>query len=538
MPEFLILREIGLIIVAAAALGILARRAGLPPLLAYMVAGVFLGPVTGLVTITEDVELVAESGIALLLFLVGLELNVATLRDAGRAAVLGGMGQAILTAGGAYFIAKLLGFSGGNAIVLAVGVTFSSTVIAVKVLEERHELATLFGRIALGILLLQDLAAVIVLTVLSVLGASPEQGSLLSRLAQALVGGLALTGAALVIATRLLHGLFRWLSTRPEALFVCSLAWCFAFMAAASRLGLSLEIGAFVAGIGLAQLPWNVELRRRVHPLASFFVAVFFVSVGLRIPASGALSNLEAMLVLGAFVLVIKPAILTVLLARLGFSPRTTFMASLSLAQVSEFSLIIAALAAQRGLISDPITPILSVLALFTCAVSATALQNADVWLARFQRSPLRRFLGTADEPPEPPGRSRHIIVVGMNTLGRILVRELAARGETVLALDSDPQKLNDLPAESMVANVGHRSVLVDANLHAAKLLISALQIEDMNNLLAYRCRIAGVPCAIHAFDMQVVPDLRQLNVDYIMASKHDGIRQMVAEMRRAGVVE
>jgi Trk K+ transport system NAD-binding subunit len=127
--------------------------------------------------------------------------------------------------------------------------------------------------------------------------------------------------------------------------------------------------------------------------------------------------------------------------------------------------------------------------------------------------------------------------VIGMNTLGRLLVKQLAARGDPVLAIDTNPAKLAGLPAEVLVGNVEHVSVLADADFESARLLISALQIEDINNLLAYRCRAAGVPCAIHAFDAQVISDLRELDVDYLMVSKHDGIRQMLEGMRRAGVV-
>jgi len=535
MLEFLILREIGLIMVAAAVGGILARRVGLPPLLAYMVVGLILGPATGLVDITEDVALVSEVGIALLLFLVGLELSVATLREVGRAAVLAGGGQAVVTALAGLGLALFLGFTLRQGFFIAAALTFSSTVVAVKLLEERRELATTFGRIALGILLLQDLAAVLLLTVLSALGGDAPERGLLSRLAVALLGTAVLTAAALVLATRVLAGLFHWLSRQKQALFVCSLAWCFVFIVLAARLGLSVEIGAFVAGVGLAQLPWNQELRRQVHPLASFFVAVFFVSLGLRMQLDAAFSRPIALLVLTIFVLLVKPFALYWLLSGLRHGAKTAFMASVTLAQVSEFSLIVVALAADRGLIGVPTVSLIGALALVTTGVSATVLQNADAWFERFLR--LRPPRRGQPEPPAPPGRRDHVIVVGMNTLGRLLVRQLAARGEQVLAIDTNPGKLVGLPAEVLIGNAGHTSVLHDADHESARLLISALQIEDMNTLLAYRCRVAGVPCAIHAFDAQVVTDLRQLEVDYLMVSKHDGIRQMVEGMRRVGVV-
>jgi Kef-type K+ transport system membrane component KefB len=503
---------------------------------AYILAGILLGPVWGVVGVTEDVELISEAGIALLLFLVGLELSIDTARQVGRAAVLAGGGQAVFTAAGGFLLARLMGFATMEATFLALAVTFSSTVVAVKLLERRGELASVHGRVTVAILLVQDLIAVIVLTLLA--GAETAGRAPVARLASAFAGMAGLTVAGLLLARRVLPRFLHWLSRTQEGLFVWSLAWCFLFIVAAAVLGLSVEIGAFVAGVSLAQLPWNHELRRRVQPLASFFVAIFFVSIGVHMEPGAAGGYTGAIIVLALFVLLVKPFVLLLLLPRLGYGRRTAFLSAVTLGQVSEFSLIIAALAERAGLISAGVLSLIGVLALITIGVSAFAIGNAGALYGWLDASGLLRMMRA---PPDAAAgevhRSGHIIVVGMNTLGRMLVHQLTSQGEQVLALDTDAAKLAGLPCATLVGDTQHSAVLQEADFTTAQLLISALQIESANNILAYRCREAGVPCAIHVFDPAMADQLRRLGVDYLMDSKHDGIRQVAEELRRAGVI-
>jgi Trk K+ transport system NAD-binding subunit len=175
---------------------------------------------------------------------------------------------------------------------------------------------------------------------------------------------------------------------------------------------------------------------------------------------------------------------------------------------------------------------------LATIAVSSAAMHFPSVLYDAFSRTGLDRFL--PEEPAvgdEPPLRG-HIVIVGMNSLGRQLVRAFAARDETVIAIDTDPAKLAGLPGKHIVGSTDYHSVLQNAHFDEAKLVVSALQIEDANNLLAYRARKVGVPSGIHAFDASVVPELRSIGTSYLMVSKYDGIRQVAAELRRLGVID
>ena len=542
--EFPILRDFGFILTAAAAVGLLTRAIRIPLIVAYIFAGLLLGPITELVHPTESLHLISEVGIALLLFLVGLELSIEKIGDVGKVALLAGGGQIALTAILGYGLSVLLGFGGAESVILALGITFSSTVVVVKLLERRGELDATHGRIAVGILLVQDLAVAVTLTLVAGVGATGGGGIGIGAIGESLLKAFAGMGALLVItylAVRfVLPPLFRWISGSLEALFVWSLTWCFAFILAAEALGLSVEIGAFIAGVGLAQLSYNHELIRRVNPLVNFFLAVFFVTLGIEMELGAALARWPAVLAISAFVLIGKPVILMALIPRFGYGQRTSFLGALTLGQISEFSFILATLALGAGLIQDALLSVIALVGLVTIGISSILIQGGDTVYRRARDSGILRPFGAASQPEAAAGPqlNDHIIVVGMNTLGRRLVHEFDRRGERVLAVDVDARKLAGLPCATLQGNTEHPAVLEEARLSHARFLVSALQIEEANNLLAYRARQAGVPCSIHAFDPDLATRLRDNGATHVMISKYDGIKHVAAALQEAGVVD
>ena len=536
MTGFPVLRDLGLILVTAAVLLLAARPFRVPPILTYMIGGLILGPLAGLLAVSERIELFSELGVALLLFVVGLELRIDRIRDVGRAAVLAGVTQVGLTFGLGIGLGLLLGFPTTPAALFGLVAAFSSTVVVIKLLDRVGDLGAVYGRVAIGILLVQDVLVAVVLTVLSGLGAGgvEETSSPWVGLGAAFLGLIALTLAGAAAVRWVLHPLYRWLSESIEAVFVISLTWAFAFIVAAEELHVSVELGAFVAGVALAQLPHTDELRRRVHPLVDFFLAVFFVALGARMAPSDMAAYWPAALALSAFVLLFKPALIAALLRGLGQQPRTAFLAGLTLGQVSEFSFIVVGLAIDAGLVESEFLGLVGLSGLITIGVSAVLVPHGRSIAARLgSRAP---GLAGAGEVAERGERGGHVVVIGMNTLGRLLVRRFVELGEDVLAVDTDPEKLEGLPAEVMAGNVDHGVMLEEAGIPRAKLVVSALQIEDVNSMLAYRCRRLGVPVSIHAFDPSLADELLEIGADHLMISKHDGIRHMAAALRRLGV--
>jgi Kef-type K+ transport system membrane component KefB len=540
MTELPILRDLGVIAIAAMVFVLAGRMLRMPTIVAYILAGLAVGPVAGILAATDTVHLVSETGVVLLLFLVGLELSFAKIRDVGRVAVVAGLGQVLFTALGGFLLATLLGFSVVEAVFLGTALTFSSTVVVVKVLGQKSELDTLYGRIAVGIFLVQDLVVIIALTVLAGLGDPSEltAGALAGSLGGAFGGMLLLLGVSLLASRYVLPWLFGWMVGSAEGLFIWSLAWCFLFVVAAELLQISPEIGAFLAGVSLAQLPYNQELRRRVHPLMNFFVMVFFVSLGVEMEIGAAMEHWLAAVVFSLFVLLLKPPIFVFIIARMGYDVRTAFLTSVTVAQISEFSFIFAAVGLSAGLIDESVLSLIGVIGLVTIAGSVYmilynhglyALLHDRGWLKMFERS------GQSVPKEEEDELRDHVIVVGMNTLGRRIARDLLDGGAEVVAIDSDPAKLAGLECRTVLGNAEHLSVLEEARIEKAALLVSALQIEDANNLLAFRGRAAGVPTAIHAFDRAVVADLKEIGVDHLILSKNAGIQRLVGYMHREG---
>jgi len=530
------------VVIAGAIFVLLARSARVPTIVAYILAGLALGPVTGLLEVSGVVEVIAEVGIALLLFLVGLELSFDRIRDVGKVAVIAGLGQVVFTAAGGLGLSLLLGFTFIEALFLATALTFSSTVVVVKLLDQKKELSSLYGRIAVGIFLVQDLVVVVVLTFMAGLrgGETLQVESLARGIGTAFAGMGFLLMLAVLAARWLLPRAFGWASSRPEILFIWSLCWCFLFVLAAETMGLSLEIGAFLAGISIAQLPYNHDLRRRVHPLMNFFIAVFFVSLGMHMELGDATRHWGAAVVLSLFVLIGNPLIFMWIIARLGYSARTSFLTSVTVAQISEFSFIFAAAGLAAGLIGEEILAIVAMVGLITIAASAYMILHNHRLFAWLAPTWVIRIFGAHDRVEAEPQSERrgHVIVVGMNDLGRMLVEALVARGEKVLAIDTDPTKLEELPCETLLGSAEYMSLLEEAGLEHARLLVSALQIEDTNNLLAYVASRHGVPSSIHAFDRSVVSELREIGVSHLMLSKNDGIRRIARELRRAGILD
>ncbi len=548
MTDLAALRDFGLILVVGTLFLLLARRISMPSIVAYILAGLVLGPVSGLVGETESVSLIAEAGIALLLFLVGLELSFDKIRDVGRVALVAGLGQVVFTAVGGLAFSLLLGFGFMEAVFISTALTFSSTVVVVKLLGQKHELDALYGRIAVGIFLVQDLVVIVVLTLIAGLGGGEEMAAsaVAGRLGAAFGGMLVLLGAALGAARWVLPRLFGWIAPSNDGLFIWSLAWCFLFVLVAELFHLSPEIGAFLAGISLAQLPFNMELRRRVAPLMNFFVAVFFVSLGIGMELGQATEHWLAGLGLAAFVLLGNPFIFMVIIARMGYGERTSFLTSVTVAQISEFSFIFAAAGVTSGLIDTSILSLVAVIGVLTIGLSAYMILYNHELYAFARRTGMLRWLGARAEPEETlegtPGEATgaggHVIVVGMNALGRRIVRELAQRGEDVLAVDTSGDNLARLPARTMLGNAEHVTVLEEAGIRDAKLLVSTLQIEETNQMLAYWGRRFGVPTSIHAFEQSLVDDLTDAGATHLILSKAAGTRRIADAFRRAGVFE
>lgn len=536
-----LLLNLGFIVVTAAAFAFLGKLIRMPTIVGYILAGMVLGPVLHLVELDHSLELISELGIALLLFLVGLELSLDKIKDLGGVAlVLGGL-QVLITAVSGFIVAQLMGFSLMASVFLGATVTFSSTVVVIKLLDQKGVMNRLFSRISVALFLAQDIVVIGGLTILSGLGSSepiaPMQ--MIANFAQAFGGMAILLVVSLVAARYLLPKPFAWAARSPETVFIWALCWCFLIVVLAHQFHLSVEIGAFLAGIAIAQLPIHEDLHRRLHPLMAFFIAIFLVTLGIKMELSAFASIWPAALGLSIFVLIVKPIIVYGILARMKFSEYTAFQTAIATGQVSEFAFILLALGATTGLIDSNIVAVGGLVGITTIAVSSYLITYSEPLYQAARKIGLLKLIRAKQEadPETLRHREGHIIVIGMNALGREIVQQLCLRGERVLAIDTDPAKLAGLgAADTLIGNVEYQSVVEEIGLRHAKLVVSALQIEDTNHLLAYRCRSAGVRCAIHAFNVSVVEDLIDLDTAYLLMPAIDGVVGQRSLMEKEGV--
>ena len=534
--ELTLLLNLGFIVITAAGFAFLGKLVKMPSIVAYIIAGIVLGPGLGIVQLDHSLELISELGIALLLFLVGLELSLQKIKDLGRVAIILGGLQVPMTAAGAYVISTLMGFSVMECVFLAATVTFSSTVVVIKLLDQKGVTSRLFGRIAISLFLAQDIVVIIGLTILSGLGSGGDETFEMVTLTKSL--GIAFAGMVILLLVSLfasrcvLPKPFAWASRSPDTVFIWALCWCFLVVLLAHQFHLSVEIGAFLAGIAIAQLPIHEDLHRRLHPLMTFFVAIFLVTLGIQMDISVLGEVWKYALGLSVFVIIAKPLIVFIILSRLRYSEYTAFQAATASGQVSEFAFILLALGAGAGLIEARVVSLGGMVGILTIAISSYLILYSDPLYGAFQKLGVLKFFKAKQEPDmeEQDSYEGHVIVVGMNALGREVVKQLSGRGETVLAIDTDPRKLEGLNcAETLIGSVEYESAVEEIGLSRARLVISALQIEDTNHLLAYRCRSAGVPCAIHAFDISVVEDLLDLDTAYMFMPAFDAVREQLA---------
>lgn len=541
--DYQLLLHLGFIVITAATFAFVGKLIRMPTIVGYILAGVVLGPLLKLIEIDDSLDLISELGIALLLFLVGLELSFEKIKDLGRVALILGGCQVLLTAIGGTLVAYSMGFGLIEAIFLGGTVTFSSTVVVIKLLDQKGVMNRLYARISVALFLAQDIVVIGALTVLTGFGGSepltPMEMAI--NFSQAFGGMALLLTLALIAARYLLPKPFAWAARSPDTVFIWALCWCFLVVMLAHQFHLSVEIGAFLAGIAIAQLPIHEDLHRRLHPLMAFFIAVFLVTLGIKMDLSSFSRVWPTALGLSAFVLLIKPIIVFNILARIRFSEYTAFQTAVATGQVSEFAFILLALGATTGLIGADIVALGGLVGIITIALSSYLIIHSEALYRLFARTGVLRIFRAKQEDDVEAllHRKAHSIVVGMNALGREIVQQLTQRGERVLAIDTDPNKLEGLgTADILIGNVEYQSVVEEIGLREAKIVVSALQIEDTNHMLAYRCRSAGVPCAIHAFDVSVVDDLLDLDTTYLMMPAADGVVQQRKLMQQEGVFE
>ncbi|MGF1480538.1 MAG: cation:proton antiporter [Cyanophyceae cyanobacterium] len=435
--------EIALLLAIATAVGAGALWLRQPLIIAFIAVGIIEGPAgLGLLAATDEVELLAELGIALLLFVVGLKLDPHEIRAVGPVAIVAGLGQITVTTGLGYGMALLLGLRPIAAFYIAIALTFSSTIIVVKLLSDKKEIDALHSRIAVGILIVQDIAVVLVM-----IGLTAFSGEGNAQFGQALLMVLVKGGSFLFLiafASRtILPKILHALAQSTELLLLFAIAWAIALAAVGSALGFSQEVGAFLAGVALASTTYRAILSARLVSLRDFLLLFFFINLGVHIDVAHLGSQLIPGLIFSLFVLVGKPLTIAALVGSLGYRKYTSALTSLSLGQISEFSLILGTLGVSLGHISDETLGLITLVGLITMGVSTYAILDSHIiyhycapWLSFFERSaePEKSLnSATALDPVD-------VIIFGLGRYGGNLLENFPQYGLSVFGVDFDPE--------------------------------------------------------------------------------------------------
>jgi len=450
--------ELGILIAASALISIVMRILRQPLIIGYIITGFIVGPYVFNIAQSEEViRIFAELGIAFLLFIVGLNLSPKVFKEVGVPSLVTGLGQIVFTSVIGYIIVQLFGFDVLTSWYIAIALTFSSTIIILKLLSDKGDMETLYGKISIGFLLLQDVVATIILIVAasSRLGESGG-GAVLQNVLLLLGKGAVLTVVLILISTKVLSRLTGFLGRSQELLFMFSIGWGLGVAALFYSLGLSIEVGALIGGVALALSPFHHEMSAKMRPLRDFFIVVFFIFLGSQLSVADLQSVLVPALILSAFVLVGNPLIVMALMGAMGYRKRTGFFAGLTVAQISEFSLILILLGIKNGQIAQSALSLVTVVGVVTIAASTYMILYADklyAWLGRvfsiFERTHPKERTGDAAK------RAYETILFGCNRTGHDIVEVLSREGRDLLVVDYNPEIISYLRGKGITCVYG-----------------------------------------------------------------------------------
>ena len=548
-----LLNNIGLCVIVAAALAFVANKLKQPALLAYLLAGVLIGPEIGfrLITDPEIIEVISEIGLVLLLFIIGLEMDLKKLRASGKPVIATGLTQFLICAALGIPFFLLLGFRHGdpNALggefglfYMSVAAAISSTMIVVKLLYDKFELDTLPGRITLGILVFQDIWAIIVLALQPNLR-NPQ----ITPLAASFGKGILLVAASLLVSRYVLPRLFRSVAKIPELVLILALAWCFLVCAAASYSGLSREMGALIAGVALSTFPYSLDVIAKVISIRDFFVTLFFVALGMKIPMpTASLLGLAALTSL--FLIATRFLSITPVLYLMRYGHRVSLIPAINLSQISEFSLVVASLGLAFGHINSQAVSLIIFVFVITSTTSTYMISyNHQIarWMSRVLSTLRLRDLD-AGPTESVPASAKPVVFLGFFREASAIIHEFELNGadqtgrhkllDEIMVIDFNPVVYAELQRrgiECIYGDVAHMETLHHANIHDAELVISTIPdqiLKGTNNeriLRKIRQLCPHARAIVTADGPQKALDLYERGADFVFIPRMHSSAQM-----------
>ena len=493
-----VFHELAAILVIAGVIGVLALKLRQPLIISYIITGIVAGPaVLGWASGGSEIKLLSSIGIAVLLFVVGLKLDVGLIRSVGTVALATGLGQIVFTSLFGFLLSLGLGFAPVKAIYIAVCLTFSSTIIIVKLLSDKREIDSLHGRIAVGFLVVQDIAVILAMILLTSFTAAGSGGIAAQGIRLLLVGTAFVLGTVATMRW-VMPPLLGRLAQNQELLVLFAVAWAVGLAALADGVGFSKEVGAFLGGVSIASTAYREAIASRLTGLRDFLLLFFFIDLGSGLNLTAAGVQLWTALVLSLFVLVGNPLIVVAIMGVMGYRRRTGFLAGLTVAQISEFSLILAALGLRLGQIGEAEVSLITLVGVITIALSTYMILGSDqlyAWLEGplriFQRAtPFSEQKGSISGPAKVD-----VVLLGLGRYGSAIVRQLLAHELSILGIDFDPQALRLAAAKGLPVQYGDSEdpeFTASLPLSSATVVVSTLPSLESNAAIRHGLESAG----------------------------------------------
>ncbi|MBI2023562.1 cation:proton antiporter [Candidatus Giovannonibacteria bacterium] len=476
--------EFGLILIIASFMSLLMRLLRQPLIIGHILTGLVVGPlVLNVLHSGEIFKFFGEIGIAFLLFTVGLSLNPRILKDYGKVALISGIGQVVITSLTGLGILLLLGFSLVSSVYISIALAFSSTIIILKLISDKGDLEKLYAKIAIGFLLVQDLIAIVLLFSIPIISVkSGSLGDLTLLLGRAVGFAIMVFLFSRYVLVRL-HASFE---RSPEFLFLASAAWGLGIALIFRKIGMSIEAGALIAGVALSLLPSREEIHSKFIPIRDFFIVIFFVVLGAEIVLGDWQTFLFPAILLSLMVLILNPVIMMMILGVMGYRRKTSLQTGFTVAQISEFSLILVALGVSLGHVTNEELSMVTLIGIITIFGSSYLVLYSDWWY-RILRPYIKIF--ERKQPIERPeeNKSYDFVLIGGSRIGSDFIDMFRNNGGNLLVVDHDPEVVSWLETERIdyeLGDAGDIDFLDSLKLKTAKLVVSTVPDFDVNLLI------------------------------------------------------
>lgn len=532
--------ELSMVIVIAALVSMVMRHLKQPLILAYIASGIIVGPTfLDLIGSNETFETFSSVGIALLLFIIGLGLNVGVISKLGKAVFLTAGIELVLLGGVGALAISVFGFGVTESLIIGLALFFSSTIIIVKFLSDKKEQNRLHGQIAIGVILLEDIIATLAL--LFVAAGKGGESIGLEAIGRLMFNGALLAGGLIIASAWILPRLARSMASSQEMLFLFAIAWGFGVASLFEMAGFSIEIGSLFAGVSLAALPYAQEIEARLKPLRDFFVVIFFIVLGQSLNLDSISTALVPAIVLSVIVLLLKPLSIITTLGLLGFTKRVSFKAGINLSQISEFSIILIVLAAANGLVSETAAAIVTFVAIITIAVSSYLIQYDDELYARFDKIHIKLFDRQVKNKDHRHAAKYQFIIFGYHRGGHEFVKTFRRMKRRFIVVDYDPAVIDHLQRQHIANQYGDATdleLLEEVGARTAKLVVSTIVDFETNQQLIRHLNLHNPDVLIvcNASSYEEALQLYELGASYVMIPHYAGSEHLGNFLEANGV--